>query len=416
MKMDSLHNPDRYMADLRQILSQGRKRIGLLIGAGAPTAICVDENNRIVNDEDGSPLIPDVKGLTDTVVSALGEDDKRVIKTLEEEIDDAVNIEAILTKVRRLAEAIGGSSVHELDSGGYNTLSQRICEKIGESVRVNLPVGDNPYSDIISWIAGTQREHSIEIFTPNYDLLIEEAFGRARVPYFDGFVGSHEPFFDPASVSLDKLPARWTRVWKLHGSLGWTISDKTVIRTGQDKATELIYPDHLKYNQVTRLPYSALFERLSQFLKTPDSLLLCSGFSFSDAHICAVLDEALATNAHTALLAFQYRPLEEEEAAVHLAHSRPNMSVYSPDCAVINGVAGYWQPSHPPNEDWREIRRTFWRGESSTDQQGEFLLGDFSKLARFLALIQARQLSSPVFEEDDSGLHKSLEFPKGDNA
>ena len=218
------------MADLRQILSQGRKRIGLLIGAGAPTAICVDENNHIVNDEDGNPLIPDVKGLTDTVVSVLGQDDQGVIKILKREIGDTVNIEAILTKVRRLAEAIGDSPVHGLDGDGYNSLSQRICEKIGEAVRVHLPVGANPYSDIVSWIAGTQREYAIEVFTPNYDLLIEEAFERVQVPYFDGFVGSREPFFDPASVSQDKLPARWARVWKLHGSLGWTISDKTVIR------------------------------------------------------------------------------------------------------------------------------------------------------------------------------------------
>ena len=186
--------------------------------------------------------------------------------------------------------------------------------------------------------------------------------------------------------------------------------------TGQDKATELIYPDHLKYDQVARLPYSALFERLSQFLKKPDSLLICSGFSFSDAHICAVLDEALATNAHTALLAFQYRPLAEEEPAKRLASSRPNMSVYSPDCAVINGVEGHWQPSQIPNEDWREIRRTFWDEESSEGQQEGFLLGDFTKLARFLALIQARQMSFSVFDEDDGGYDKFLESSKGTNA
>jgi hypothetical protein len=35
----TVHNPDRYMGDLRQILAQGRKRIGLLIGAGAPASI-----------------------------------------------------------------------------------------------------------------------------------------------------------------------------------------------------------------------------------------------------------------------------------------------------------------------------------------------------------------------------------------
>lgn len=32
----SVHNPDQYMASLRQIIAQGRKRIGLLVGAGAP--------------------------------------------------------------------------------------------------------------------------------------------------------------------------------------------------------------------------------------------------------------------------------------------------------------------------------------------------------------------------------------------
>ena len=103
------------MADLRQILSQGRKRIGILIGAGAPTAIRVDEYNRIVED-DGHPLIPDVAGLTDAVVSALTEDDRNIVETLKSELDEPVNIETILTKIRRLAQAIGNSAVHGSDN------------------------------------------------------------------------------------------------------------------------------------------------------------------------------------------------------------------------------------------------------------------------------------------------------------
>jgi|TARA_R110000822_G_scaffold28295_1_gene84210 hypothetical protein len=31
----SVHNPDQYMAALGTIVAQGRKRIGLLVGAGA---------------------------------------------------------------------------------------------------------------------------------------------------------------------------------------------------------------------------------------------------------------------------------------------------------------------------------------------------------------------------------------------
>lgn len=391
MQNSIIHNPDLYMADLRQILSQGRKRIGILLGAGAPTAILVDDAGKVT--EKGHPIIPDVAGLTEAVVEALGDDDRRVIALLKQEIDGQINIESVLTRVRQLAQAIGHSAVHDLDGKAYAQLGQRICEKIGEIVGPCLPPGPNPFSELVSWTSGTRRDHSVEIFTPNYDLLIEEAFERARVPYFDGFTGAHQPFFDPASVSTDELPARWSRLWKLHGSLGWLISGNTVVRTGERTATQLIYPDHLKYDLVTRLPYSALFERLRQFLTTPDTLLICSGFSFLDSHICAVLDEALAANAHTAILAFQYRVLGEEKAATQIALSRPNMSVYARDGAIISGVAGRWQPGQPPNEEWKEIRRTFWRDESE-DTSEEFLLGDFAKLAQFLALTQAHQVSS----------------------
>ena len=69
MQSASVHNLDRYMADL-QILSQGRKRIGMLVGADAPTTIRVDDDNQIVEDG-GHPLILDVAGLTDVVEAAL---------------------------------------------------------------------------------------------------------------------------------------------------------------------------------------------------------------------------------------------------------------------------------------------------------------------------------------------------------
>ena len=353
-----IHNPDRYMADLRQILSQGRKRIGLLIGAGAPTAIRVNGDGRTV-ENGGDPLIPDVAGLTNYVVSALSEDDKEIIGVLKLELQGLINIETILTQVRKLAQAIGNARVHGLDANDYDALAQRICDKVGECVNVTLPQNPNPYSEVASWISGTRRLHSIEVFTPNYDLLFEEALERERAPYFDGFSGSYRPFFDAASVSTNELPPRWTRLWKIHGSLGWTFSGDSVVRTGSREATQLIYPDHLKYDQITRQPYSALFERLRSFLTSPDTLLLCCGFSFLDAHICAVLEEAMTANSHSAIFAFQYKPLADEEAVTSLARSRPNLSVYARDGAIISGVSGRWEPGQSPNEEWRQSGTRF---------------------------------------------------------
>lgn len=73
--------------------------------------------------------------------------------------------------------------------------------------------------------------------------------------------------------------------------------------------TELVYPDHLKYDLTQKQPYAALFERLKRFLLTPDTVLLTIGFSFRDAHICAVLGEALAMNANAAVIALQFQAL-----------------------------------------------------------------------------------------------------------
>lgn len=221
-------------------------------------------------------------------------------------------------------------------------------------------------------------------------MLLEEAFERSKLPYFDGFTGSHRPFFDPTSIRDGELPSRWSRVWKIHGSLGWDIQGGSVIRTGSRAATELIYPDHLKYDQIARQPFSSLFERLRAFLTTPDSLLLCSGFSFFDAHITSVIDEALAANTHTAVIAFQFGEMDTASPACKIALRRPNLSVYARDGAVIHGVPGRWQPGQPPSEEWVSIRRTFWQA-GTAGASGQFVLGDFARFARFLGLSQASE-------------------------
>lgn len=390
--ISSLHSPDRFMVDLRQVLSQARKRIGLLIGAGAPVSII----------EGDGPLIPDVTRLTEKVLDGLDESDQEVVKILCMELGGQPNVEDILTRIRQLSLAIGGAKVHGLDGGEYKELAKCICQEIGGIVNKELPPSPNSFTQLAAWVAGTDRNDAIEIFTPNYDLLLEQAFERAKLPYFDGFTGAHKPFFDPPSIENDTLPSRWTRIWKIHGSLGWDLQDDTIIRTGKPSANMLIYPDHLKYEQISRQPYSALFERFRRFLMTPDSLLMCSGFSFSDAQITSVIDETLSANSHTAVVAFQFGNLKDSPQAVELALRRPNVSVYAEDGAVIFGVEGCWSLGDASDKEWEKIRNTFWV-KGSSEGNGKFLLGDFACLARFLALARAPFVASdPSLDDGDS--------------
>lgn len=380
-----VHNPDQYMASLRQIIAQGRKRIGFIVGAGGPVGI------RKPGTSD--PIIPAVEGLTQLVLENLHEQYSGVFEGITSELEGS-NIETILSKVRSLSGVIGVAKVHGLDGKGFRDFGDAICEQIGSIVNQDLPDETTPYSDIVAWLSGTDRQHPVEIFTTNYDLFFEQALERAKVPYFDGFAGASEPFFDPASVSNNDLPSRWVRLWKVHGSLGWSTNSKgEVIRAGQRQATHLVFPEHLKYDQTQKAPYSALFDRLRSFLLTPDTLLIASGFSFADAHISARIDECLASNPTASLFAFQYKRLDEETHAVEIAKRRSNMSVYASDKALINGIAAPWLPGSPPTRDWHSIRDTYWSG-GADGESGKFELGSYDRLARFFASSGSSQFTA----------------------
>ena len=172
--MDTVHNPDRFMSDLRQILSQGRKRIGLLVGAGAPIAVRLNAEGKL--DASGSPLIPGVEALTSKVLDSLIGNEKVAGAAISAEFEGGGNVEMILSRVRLLQNAIGKTTIHGLDSEGYAQLGKSICSEIGKIVCAKLPQDRCAYNELVSWVSGTQRPHGIEIFTTNYDLLL------ARIP------------------------------------------------------------------------------------------------------------------------------------------------------------------------------------------------------------------------------------------
>tara|TARA_R110001592_G_scaffold89644_5_gene263515 strand:- start:4445 stop:5617 length:1173 start_codon:yes stop_codon:yes gene_type:complete len=367
----SVHNPDQYMFGFRQLACNGRKKIAILIGAGAPYSINVKA-------EGFEPLIPNIQGLMAIVKKELSADDLGVFEAIENSLSDK-NLEKILSKSRALAEVVGKAEIYGYDEVKYLSLSQNICNTIRDVVQKDLPLGQNPYSEMVSWINGISRKYGVEIFTTNYDLLFEQALERSRTPYFDGFSGAHNAFFDPSSISKNDLPPRWARLWKLHGSIGWELTEnQEVIRVPRSVNASMVYPSHVKYDQTQAAPFSSLFERLKNFLLEPDTLVISTGFSFADAHISSKIIESLSANPSSSLLAFQYNTLAQESAVKDLALKCPNISAYCRDGAVINAVEAKWGLGTLPAKNWEAVRQEYFTN-------GQFMLGDFNKLARFLA-------------------------------
>src|SRR5687767_9457373 len=98
------------MSALRTIIAQGRKRVGLLIGAGGPAGMAREDGSR--------PLIPAVAGLTKIVLETLRPKYAAQIDAVSADLEDP-NIETILSRVRSLSQVLGSSEVHGLNGKQY---------------------------------------------------------------------------------------------------------------------------------------------------------------------------------------------------------------------------------------------------------------------------------------------------------
>ncbi len=161
----------------------------------------------------------------------------------------------------------------------------------------------------------SQRDRSLPrpwVFTTNYDLFNELAMDRLGIPYINGFQGSIERRFNPASFrhtiaeQLDIASRRWNSVdslvyfAKLHGSLSWQSADGGLFpviesKPAKDDGAErlLIYPTPAKQNASFASPYSDMFREFQTRVVREQSALITVGYSFSDEHVNNIIFQAL---------------------------------------------------------------------------------------------------------------------------
>lgn len=159
------------------------------------------------------------------------------------------------------------------------------------------------------------------LFTLNYDTLIEKAADAEGAVLVDGFVGNLRRIFRPESYDLDfYFPAQTTEgrvhrfdralhLYKLHGSITWhrCAADwenpyglyATFYNQHAPEDDVQIYPSPLKYGQALGLPYSELFRRFGSAIAQPQSVLFAIGYGFGDEHVNAIIRQALAIPSFT---------------------------------------------------------------------------------------------------------------------
>lgn len=384
------HDLNRQLNFIQQALSQHKRPIGFFIGAGCPLSVRVP-----ATDGDGEsstePLIGDILWLTQQVHTALTSSDTakpstwdKVASLILADTGQEGTIETLLSMVRQLVSIVGVGKARGLNATELEELDRRICRTLSEAVSKSLPDLDTAYHDLGIWIRSLRREKPISIFTTNYDLLMEQALEDSAVPYFDGFVGAKRAFFDHAAVDDESLlHPRWTRLWKIHGSINWQLTEASVVVRSDglgDKVSQLIYPSHLKYDQSRKMPYLAMLDRLKGFLGTPHSLLFTCGYSFGDDHINDIICRSLEGNpsAHVFALLFGHLETKNYERACLCASSIPNLSVLAEDQGIIGRSCGTWtlQDAQP---EYTETGALSVGGEVAS-----LKLGDFRVFGKFL--------------------------------
>lgn len=394
--LTSKHDPIRHLRYLRQSLSQDNEAIGFFISAGCPLSVPMAK--------DKWPLIPDVKNLTLAITAVLGTNINysSLLCELKKAGKDPENIEDILSFLRGLLAVSKGGEVRGLSEDDLNKLEKKICDEIVKKLDVDLPEVETPYHRLCKWVRSIDRKIAIEIFTTNYDLLLEQALEDLEVPYFDGFVGSRKAFFDLRAVEDSMIPEHWTRLWKIHGSINWHQEkrgdERFVWRSSspEDGASHLIYPSHLKYEESRKMPYLALIDQLNRFIRRKSSFLVLNGYSFNDGHLNDAIANALKSNPTGMVLALQFGSYkktakegggERYPKAYRLAERHHNLNVWTDDRAIIGTNVGDWGVITPTEDDDKDIlsfvHSIHLEGEAGTAVPN-VKFGDFSEFTNFL--------------------------------
>lgn len=238
---------------------------------------------------------------------------------------------------------------------------------------------------IMSFASRTGTRDRLNIFTTNYDRLIEAGADVAGLRLIDRFVGALSPVFRSSRLDIDmhynppgiRGEPRYlegvARFTKLHGSLDWINVENDIRRIGlpfgaetlkpfleaaglsTDFSSLMIYPNSAKDRETAEYPYVELFRDFAASLCRPNSTLVTYGYSFGDDHINRVIRDML-TIPSTHLVAIDYsdstgRIMKNFEA---WGHQSQMSLIIGKDTANIDDLVDYYLPK--PSIDRASIR------------------------------------------------------------
>ena len=225
-----------------------------------------------------------------------------------------------------------------------NAIISAFAKSILESEKAIATAADdkreNAYSVLVNFLLSfasrTGNRERLNIFTTNYDRLIEIGAELAGIHLMDRFVGTMMPIFRSSRLNLDihynppgiRGEPRYlegvARLTKLHGSVDWVQNEDEIRRIGlpfgaddiasylnapglkgADSLKLMVYPNSAKDRETAEYPYVELFRDFAAAICRPNSTLITYGYGFGDEHINRVIHDMLTIpSTHLVVISF----------------------------------------------------------------------------------------------------------------
>lgn len=181
--------------------------------------------------------------------------------------------------------------------------------------------------------------NKLSVVTTNYDTLFEEAGANLNYIVFDGFNFVEDSKFESDIFDwnlIREVPIMKTseleyrdkvfNLIKIHGSLTWERgNDGNIYRKKKDAInnvnnTVMIFPSSDKYAQSYQEPYFELFTKFQELLKKQNTLLITTGFSFSDNHISKMITQAIKNNSSLTVVVSDFNINQQSDNWEEITH------------------------------------------------------------------------------------------------
>lgn len=369
------------------------EHLSLLVGSGLTTAVqyaaCGSSNNGMGVDKSFSVFSDNIAQAASNSAIRTG----REKANIEDEIRVANELIAGLSILKDNSDFSEIGAKLETLSSELNDILNCFANNIS-AIERSIALADPKKREaafnklvmfIMSFASRTGTRDRLNIFTTNYDRLIEAGADVAGLRLIDRFVGALSPVFRSSRLDVDmhynppgiRGEPRYlegvARFTKLHGSLDWINVENDIRRIGlpfgaetlkpfleaaglsTDYSSLMIYPNSAKDRETAEYPYVELFRDFAAALCRPNSTLVTYGYSFGDDHINRVIRDML-TIPSTHLVAIDYsdstgRIMKNFEA---WGHQSQMSLIIGKDTANIDDLVDYYLPK--PSIDRASIR------------------------------------------------------------